>query len=76
MPGMFNVANSAAALGACRELGMEIKECVAALESFKGVNGRCEVLYDGDFTIICDYAHTADALEKILSSIKAFAQGE
>jgi UDP-N-acetylmuramoyl-L-alanyl-D-glutamate--2,6-diaminopimelate ligase len=75
MPGMFNVANSAAALGACRELGMEIKECVAALESFKGVNGRCEVLYDGDFTIICDYAHTADALEKILSSIKAFAQG-
>lgn len=75
MPGIFNVANSAAAVGACRELGLEIKDCVKALESFKGVCGRCEVIYDGDFTVICDYAHTADALEKILSSVKAFAQG-
>lgn len=75
MPGKFNVANSAAAMAACRELGLEIKQCVEALESFKGVNGRCEVLYDGDFTVICDYAHTADALEKILTSLRDFARG-
>lgn len=75
MPGKFNVFNSAAAIGACREIGIETADCVKALESFKGVNGRCEVIYHGDFTVICDYAHTADALEKILSSVKTFAEG-
>ncbi|MCM1054321.1 MAG: UDP-N-acetylmuramoyl-L-alanyl-D-glutamate--2,6-diaminopimelate ligase [Bacteroides sp.] len=75
MPGRFNVANSAAAVGACRELGVDIEGCIGALEDFKGVNGRCEVIWHGDFTVICDYAHTADALEKILSSVKSFAEG-
>ena len=37
--------------------------------------GRAEVLYDGDYTVICDYAHTEDALEKILSAMKGFVKG-
>lgn len=76
MPGVFNVYNSLAAAAACCEAGMDISRCAEALESFSGVRGRCEVIYSGKFTVICDYAHTADALEKILKAVKAFAEGK
>lgn len=75
MPGIFNVINSMSAMAACAEAGLDINSCAEAAQSFKGVRGRCEVLYHGDFTVICDYAHTADALEKILTSVKTFAEG-
>ena len=75
MPGMFNVANSIAAAAACCELGLKVNGCAEALQRFGGVRGRCEVIYDGDFTVICDYAHTPDALEKILTSVKDFVRG-
>ena len=75
MPGMFNVANSIAAAAACNQLGISVNDCVASLQRFEGIRGRCEVIYDGDFTVICDYAHTSDALEKILTSVKDFAEG-
>lgn len=75
MPGRFNVSNSLAAAAACCEIGIDIGQCVGGLESFKGVRGRCEVIYKGDFTVICDYAHTPDALEKILKTVKPFAEG-
>ena len=76
MPGIFNVDNSLAAAAACCEIGADtICGCVKALETFKGVRGRCEVIYSGSFTVICDYAHTSDALEKILKTVKAFAEG-
>jgi UDP-N-acetylmuramoyl-L-alanyl-D-glutamate--2,6-diaminopimelate ligase len=73
MPGIYNVANSIAAIAACAELGAELIDCVNALTDFKGVRGRSEVIYSGDFTIICDYAHTEDALVKFLTSIKEAA---
>lgn len=74
MPGTFNVANSMAAVAVCTELGIGINDCVEAIQKCKGVCGRCEVVWDGDFTVICDYAHTTDALEKTLSSIRSFAE--
>lgn len=75
MPGRFNVANSIAAAAACCELGLDIGKCIESLQRFKGLKGRCEVLYDGEYTVICDYAHTADALEKILATVKDFSKG-
>jgi len=73
MPGLFNVANSIAAIAACNALGFEVSDCAATLEHFKGVRGRGEVIYDGGFTVICDYAHTEDALIKILTSAREYA---
>ncbi|MCL2754185.1 MAG: UDP-N-acetylmuramoyl-L-alanyl-D-glutamate--2,6-diaminopimelate ligase [Oscillospiraceae bacterium] len=77
MPGAFNVANSIAAIAATAmlsERGLDADNAVAALENCKGVRGRCEVIYSGEFTVITDYAHTSDALEKILTCIRSFAQ--
>ncbi len=73
MPGRFNVANSMAAVAVCEQLGFDIEDCVKAVQKCTGVRGRSEVIYDGDFTVICDYAHTEDALRKILSTIRGFA---
>ncbi len=70
MPGRFNVENSLCAAAACRAAGLEIREIVASLGTVKGVCGRAEILYDGKFTVICDYAHTEDGLRKILSTVK------
>lgn len=73
MPGLFNAANSIAALAACNALGFGADESAEKLERFKGVRGRGEVIYDGEFTVICDYAHTEDALIKILTSAREYA---
>jgi UDP-N-acetylmuramoyl-L-alanyl-D-glutamate--2,6-diaminopimelate ligase len=70
MPGEFNIANSIAAIKACGIIGFDLAKCCEIIESVKGVRGRCEVIYDGDFSVICDYAHTEDALEKILTCVR------
>lgn len=75
MPGLFNVGNSIAALLMCKNLGLDIQQCIKILETCTGVKGRSEVIYDGLFTVICDYAHTEDALLKILTSVRQFTKG-
>lgn len=41
----------------------------------RGVKGRCEVIpTDTDFTVICDYAHTPDAVENILRSVREYTK--
>ena len=47
-----------------------------ALAETGGVPGRAEVLKtDTPYTIIIDYAHSPDAIENILSSVRQFAKG-
>ncbi len=75
MPGAFSVHNALAAAITSICLNTTPDVVSKALESCKGVCGRGEVLYSGDFTVICDYAHTGDGIEKILSSIKPFTKG-
>lgn len=75
MPGEFNVMNSMCAAAACTEAGLTLEETVSALNTVTGVCGRAEVLYDKDYTVICDYAHTEDGLEKTLGAISGFVKG-
>ncbi len=76
MPGLFNVANSADVLAVLDCCGFDMSRCTAALAQEKGVRGRAEILPTGrDFTVICDYAHTPDALENILSALKPAVKG-
>lgn len=76
MCGKHNVSNSVAAAAICEKLGFPLDRCVEYLGTFKGIRGRCEIIYSGEFTVICDYAHTADALEKILTAVREFAHGK
>ena len=77
MPGLFNVSNSLAAIACCEMLGFCVKDVIAKINSMTGVRGRAEVVPTGrDFTVICDYAHTPDAVENVLKAIKNGAKGK
>lgn len=76
IPGEFTVYNSLAAISCCSALGIDTVRCVKALAETGGVPGRAEVLKtDTPYTIIIDYAHSPDAIENILSSLRQFAKG-
>lgn len=76
MPGSFNVSNSMAVVACCEQLGFDGAKVAEVLGRLCRVRGRAEVVPTGrDFTVICDYAHTPDALENILPAIKSGANG-
>ena len=76
VPGRFSVYNALGAIAACGELGIPPEECAAALATFPGVAGRMEgVPTPGKpYTLLTDYAHTPDALENVLKTVRGFAQ--
>ncbi len=74
MPGEYSIHNAMGAAIACSCLGFDMEEICYSLKNIDGVKGRCEVLVKEPFTVICDYAHTPDGLENVLSGIKPFAQ--
>ena len=76
MPGRFNVANALAALGVGEALGLDLHHASTALETTAGVPGRMERIDAGQpFTVIVDYAHTADALHKVLETLRPLTTG-
>lgn len=76
IPGRFSVYNALAAIGICKECGVEDKVIERALCNAKGVKGRAEIVDCGsDYTMIIDYAHTPDGLENILESAREFTKG-
>lgn len=76
MPGMFNVANVTSAITVCLKAGLAIENILSAISDYNGVKGRCEIIPTGkEFTVICDYAHTPDAVENILKSVKEYTAG-
>ena len=76
VPGRFSVYNALGAIAACGELGIPPEECAAALATFPGVAGRMEVVPTPGkpYTLLIDYAHTPDALQNVLKTVRGFAQ--
>jgi len=66
----FNEYNYSAAYVICRELGISDEEILKGMKSFKLPPGRLETVYDKDFKVIIDFAHTPNALEKLFQSVK------
>lgn len=76
IPGQFSVYNALAVIGAAVQMDIPLRDAAAALKSASGVKGRVEVVPTGtDYTMIIDYAHTPDALENVLKTLRGFAQG-
>lgn len=76
MTGAFNVENVTAAFAACIKSGIPSEKILSVISSYPGVKGRCEIIPTGkDFTVICDYAHTPDAVTNILGSVKEYCSG-
>ncbi len=77
IPGTFSVYNSLAAMAVCRQLGVSLDECCRVLRYDGGARGRMELVPvpGKDYRVIIDYAHTPDALENILQTVRGFTQG-
>jgi len=76
IPGKFSVYNALTAISCVVSAGIPVSRAIEALTFAKGVMGRCETVYTNtDYTVIIDYAHTPDGLEKIISTVKEFCEG-
>ncbi|AKM82300.1 TPA: UDP-N-acetylmuramoyl-L-alanyl-D-glutamate--2,6-diaminopimelate ligase [Candidatus Berkelbacteria bacterium] len=71
LPGMFNIYNALAATAVAVALNIHLSVCKQALESIESIPGRMEKVDVGQsFTVLVDYAHTPDALEKIFQTLQ------
>ena len=73
VPGEFNIMNSLAAVATARECNVSLEFCAYALKNFTSVKGRMEIVdVSAEYKVIIDYAHTPDALKKVLLSLNSF----
>jgi len=76
MVGPFNVMNALGAATLMTELGYPTDAVRRGLESLHGVPGRMERVDRGQpFGVLVDYAHTPDALERVLAAAREATQG-
>ncbi len=75
LPGDFNISNAVAAAAAVLGRGTPMAEVVGRLESSPQVPGRMERIIDAPFHVIRDYAHTPDALERALATLRPITPG-
>lgn len=75
--GRFNVSNAVVALGVMLECGVGFDEAIKSLAQLKTVRGRME-MFGGDTgpTVVVDFAHTPDALQQALQSLREHASGK
>ena len=73
--GDFNVANALAAAATALGLGRPVTEVAGRLSSAPQVPGRMERISDTPCIVLRDYAHTPDALERALTSLRPLTSG-
>lgn len=77
IPGKFTVYNILASIGVCLGLGIDINEILKLVSSIKRVPGRLELVKNSaKKNVIIDYAHTPDALEKLLLMARDITEGK
>lgn len=75
LPGKFNVYNMTAAASTAYLLGVPLQDIIEGVANLEGVPGRFERVAEGlDYDAIVDYAHTPDALEKLLEAVRAITK--
>ena len=74
VPGDFSVENGALAAMTALSLGVPGETVKGALSAFRGVRGRMERVGENELgiSVFIDYAHTPDALEKLLLTVRRF----
>ena len=74
--GEYNIYNSVCAVACATEIGIPVRTAVDALENIRAPRGRMEEIKAvPGVRIFLDYAHTPDALEKVLTSLKTVCKG-
>ena len=74
--GKFNAYNLVAVYAVCDILGLDQNKSIELLSKIKPVEGRFQVIAKNGITGIVDFAHTPDAIEKVLVSVKDYVKGD
>ncbi|MFW5875212.1 MAG: UDP-N-acetylmuramoyl-L-alanyl-D-glutamate--2,6-diaminopimelate ligase [Myxococcota bacterium] len=74
--GEHNLDNALVAFGCALALGLDASAVVDALRTATGAPGRLErVAHPGGVAVFVDYAHTPDALERVLAALRPITPG-
>ncbi len=77
LSGRWNAYNALAAAGAGIAVGLSREEIRRGLEAVESVRGRMERVDLGQpFSVVIDYAHTPQSLEKVLRELRPITQGK
>jgi len=71
--GEYNVHNLLAVIGGLRALGVPLADAAAVVPALTPVPGRMQRVPGEDVEVVVDYAHTPDALEKVLQALRPLA---
>ncbi len=75
--GRFNISNCLAAITTAYSQGISPEDIAQGLATVKSVAGRMERIDEGQsFSVVVDYAHTPDSLEKALATLRPVTQGK
>ena len=76
--GAHNASNLMCAIAVARALGLDEATALAGLGAVPGVAGRlerCDAAAEDDLVAVVDYAHTPDALVRVLASVRGLTKG-
>ncbi|BAL94290.1 UDP-N-acetylmuramoyl-L-alanyl-D-glutamate--2,6-diaminopimelate ligase [Rubrivivax gelatinosus] len=71
--GEYNVHNLLAVIGGLRALGVALADAAGVVPALTPVPGRMQRVPGEDVEVVVDYAHTPDALEKVLQALRPLA---
>ncbi|MBH2008026.1 UDP-N-acetylmuramoyl-L-alanyl-D-glutamate--2,6-diaminopimelate ligase [Candidatus Saccharibacteria bacterium] len=76
LPGKFNISNMTAAATIAYLLGVSVNDIISGVADLEAVPGRFEHVDTGDkgYEVVVDYAHTPDALEKLLETAQSITK--
>lgn len=73
--GRVNLSNILAAVSSAIIQGISFGQICSGINLFKPVKGRLNFVYKNDFSVMIDYAHTDNALENLLTSLREIVPG-
>lgn len=75
LPGEFNAYNMVAAASVAYLLGVNLETIAEGIANLEAIPGRFDrIEADKGFDVVVDYAHTPDALEKLLTTAKSITK--
>lgn len=75
LSGDFNKYNILAAAAAVRLMGLQDSQIRNAIATFQVPLGRQNIVYDKDFRVMIDFAHTPNSIRQVLKSIRPQVKG-